>query len=176
MTSKIIDIPREIAHAIALYTMDDQSIIIKKITNANLNTNYINSLFNDFNIDKSTVNEVNFKNGIAIISFNTLISKDRFLNLEFKNTSYNTLVKLRSLPFETNKLGLVYYHAIKSVAFTSHKSIFNNRNMCYELRKLSDNRIEWNSFCYSPSQSELSSCRRSYAAFTDKKSKDKAST
>ena len=74
MTSKIIDIPREIAHA----TMDDLSVIIKMITNANLNTNYRNSLINDFNIDKSTVNEVNFKNGVAIISFKTVISKDSF--------------------------------------------------------------------------------------------------
>ena len=48
---KIIYIPREIAHV----TMDDLSVIIKKITNANLNTDYINSLFNDFNIDISTV-------------------------------------------------------------------------------------------------------------------------
>ena len=171
LTSKIIDIPREIAHA----TMDDLSVIIKMITNANLNTNYINSLFNDFNIDKSTVNEVNFKNAVAIISFKTVISKDRFLKLEFKNTAYNTLVKLRSLPYETRKLGLVYYHAIKSGAFTSHKSVFNNRTMCYELRKLSDNRIDWNSSCYSPSQSELSSWRTSNSAYTDKKSKAKSS-
>ena len=172
LTSKIIDIPREISHA----TMDDLSVIIKKITNANLNTDYINSLFNDFNTDKSTVNEVNFKNGIAIISFNTLISKDRFLNLEFKNTAYNTFVKLRSLPFETRKLGLVYYYVIKYGAFSSHKSVFNNRTMCYELWKLTDNRIDWNSSCYSPSQSELSSWRTSYAAFTDTKSKAKSNT
>ena len=51
--------------------MDNLSVIIKKITNANLNTDYINSLFNDFNIDKSTVKEVNFKNGIASVSFNS---------------------------------------------------------------------------------------------------------
>ena len=57
-----------------------------------MNTDYINSLCNDFNINKSTVNEVNFKNDIAIISFNTVISKDRFLNLELKKTAYNTLV------------------------------------------------------------------------------------
>ena len=82
MTSKIIDIPREIAHS----TMDDLTVIIKKINNANLNTDYINSLFNDFNIDKSTINEVNFKNGIAIVSFNIVISKE-FKNLEFKNTA-----------------------------------------------------------------------------------------
>ena len=109
MTSKIIDIPREIDHT----TMDYLSVIIKKIINDNLNTDYINNLFNDFNIDKSTVNEVNFKNGIAIISFKTVISKNRFLNLEFKNIAYNKLVKLRSLPLETRKLGLLYYHAIK---------------------------------------------------------------
>ena len=66
LTSKIIDIPREIDHAI----IDGISDLIKKINNANLNTGYINSLFNDFNIDKSTVNKVNFKNGIAIVSFN----------------------------------------------------------------------------------------------------------
>ena len=43
--------------------MDDIYIIIKKTTNANFNrlTDYINSLFNDFNIDKSTVNEVNLR-------------------------------------------------------------------------------------------------------------------
>ena len=63
LTSKIIYIPREIAHAI----MDYISVIIKMITNDNLNVDYINSLFNDFNIDKSTIKEVNFKNGIAIV-------------------------------------------------------------------------------------------------------------
>ena len=71
----------------------------------------------------------------------TVISKDRFLNLEFKNTAYNILLKLRSLPVETRKLGLVYYHAIKSGAFTSHKMVFNNRTMCYELRKLTNEHL-----------------------------------
>ena len=52
---------------------------------------------------------------------------------------------------------MVYYHVIKSGGFTSHKSVFNNRTMCYELRKFTDNRIYWNSSRYSPSQSELSS-------------------
>ena len=64
--------------------MDNISVIIKRITNDNLYIDYINSLFNDFNIDKSTIKEVNFKNSIAIVSFNIVISKDRFLNLEFK--------------------------------------------------------------------------------------------
>ena len=144
MTFKIIDIPREIDHA----TMDDLSVIIKNINNSNLNTDCIKN---------STFNEVNSKNGISIVLFNTVISKDRFLNLEFKNTAYNTLVILQSIPIEIRKVVLVNYHAIKSGAFTSHKSVINNRTMCYELRKLTDNRIDWNSYCYSPSQSDLSS-------------------
>ena len=48
--------------------------------------------------------------------------------------------------------------------------------MCYELRKLTDDHIDWNSSCYSPSHSELSCWRKSFAAFTDTKAKVMSNT
>ena len=63
LTSKITEITRNIAHA----NMDDHSVIIKNIDLGNLNSEYINKLLSDISIDQSSINEVNFKNGIVIV-------------------------------------------------------------------------------------------------------------
>ena len=136
--------------------MDDLCVIIKNIDSGNLNTRYGNKLLSDYIINQSSINVVNFKNGrIAIVSFKSVISKDMFLNLDFRNTSYSYLFKQRSLSSDIRKLGLIYYHSIKSGSCTSHKLVFNNCNMSYELRILIDNRIDCISSSYSPSQAEL---------------------
>ena len=111
--------------------MDDLFVIIKDIDSANLNTEYVTKLISDCSIAQYSINEVNFKNGIAIVSFKYVMSKDRFLNSDFRNTSYSDLFKQRSLPSGTRKIVLIYYHAIKSVSCTSHKLAFNNRTMSY---------------------------------------------
>ena len=61
---------------------------------------------------------------------------------------------MQSLPTETRKLGLLYYHAIKSGSITSHKSVFNNRTMSYELRTIVNDNIDWKSANYSPTSVE----------------------
>ena len=154
---------------------EELSVIIKNITKSSFNIDYINDIFNELNIYRSTVTDVNFKNGITVISFSSLYSKNLFLNLKFKDTSYSELFKMQSLPTETRKLGLLYYHAIKSCSITSHKSVFNNRTMSYELRTIVNDNIDWKSANYSPTSVELSSWMESFAKFTKTMSKAESS-
>ena len=51
---------------------EELSVIIKNITKSSLNIDYINDIFNEFNIDRSTVTDVNFKNSIIVIYFSSL--------------------------------------------------------------------------------------------------------
>ena len=70
----------------------------------------------------------------------------------------------------TRKLGLLYYHAIKSGSIKSLKSVFNKRTNCYELRRTINDKIDWISHKYNPTQEEISAWKISFAAFSKSKS------
>ena len=66
----------------------------------------------------------------------------------------------QSLSLDTRKLGLLFYHAIKSGSIKSLKSVFNKINNCYELRRTVNDKIYWISdkyiYLYNPTQEEIS--------------------
>ena len=168
MTSKINNIPSKITHT----QIDDLSAIIKNISKSSCNMDYINDIFKYFGVDNAiayTISDVKFINGTAIINFNSKYSIDRFLDLKFDD-KYDKLFIFQSLSLDTRKLGLLYYRAIKSGSIKSLKSVFNKRTNCYELRRTINDKIDWISDKYNPTQEEISVWKISFAAFSKSKS------
>ena len=165
MTSKINNIPSKITHN----QIDDLCAIIKNISKSSCNMDYINDMFKYFGIDNATISDVKFINGTAIINFNSKYSRDRFLDLKCDD-KYDKLFIFQSLSLDTRKLGLLYYHAIKSGSIKSLKSVFNKRTNCYELRRTINDKIDWISDKYNPTQEEISAWKISFAAFSKSKS------
>ena len=130
---------------------------------------YINDMFKYFGVDNATISDVKFINGTAIINFNSKYSRDRFLDLKFDD-KYDKLFIFQSLSLDTRNLGLLYYHAIKSGSIKSLKSVFNKRTNCYELRRTINDKIDWISDKYNPTQEEISAWKISLAAFSKSKS------
>ena len=75
-------------------------------------------MFKYFSIDNATISDVKFINGTAIINFNSKYSRDRFLDLKCDD-KYDKLFIFRSVSLNTRKLGLHYYHYIKSGSIKS---------------------------------------------------------
>ena len=161
------------SHGVSIHTythiIDDLSAIIKNISKSSCNMDYINDMFKYFSIDNATISDVKFINGTAIINFNSKYSRDRFLDLKFDNKYYKLFI-FQSLSLDTRKLGLLYYHAIKSGSIKSLKSVFNKRTNCYELRRTINDKIDWISDKYNPTQEEISAWKISFAAFSKSKS------
>ena len=64
----------------------------------------------------------------------------------------------------------IYVFAIKSGSIKSLKSVFNKRTNCYELRRTINDKIDWISDKYNPTQEEISAWKISFAAFSKSKS------
>ena len=77
------------------------------------------------------------------------------------------------MSLDTRKLGLLYYHAIKSGSIKSLKSVCNKRTNCYELRRTINDKIDCISDKYNPigyTQEEISAWKISFADFSKSKS------
>ena len=143
-------------------------VVIENIPHDVNNMDTLKLIFNFLKLNINTIINAKFKNRNAIITLNSLFSKDQLLfsTSLLINSKFNYLFIHPILSSDDMYFKKIAYHAIKNNLITGYKCVFNRRNKKFELRYIltndASNKINWSINPFIPSSDMFITWEKSF--------------